>query len=143
MSADALLELGPENRPLALPYGKWHASQWTVDQAAALLLCSVAAAERFGVDRAQWVFPLVADLAVAANAATDTIHVTRGHEGPATLAACTVTYGGMEPKELVAILDTDDGNRVIAKSSDAALMARAVSDELVGETLNVSGNALS
>ena len=49
MSAGALLEFGPDHRPLAFPYGKWHASQWTVDQAAALLFCSMEAAERFGV----------------------------------------------------------------------------------------------
>ena len=39
------------NRPLAFPYNKWHASQWTVDQAAALVLCSVEAA------RAVWGAP--------------------------------------------------------------------------------------
>jgi acetyl-CoA C-acetyltransferase len=279
MSADALLEFGPDHRPLAFPYGKWHASQWTVDQAAALLLCSVEAAERFGVERAQWIFPLVGvdasaavsltkrrhlarwpamrvlgdaasarigrplaecdhgelyscfplavrvqqrelglpvdgtptvtggmafaggpfnsfvlhataamarrlreqpglglvttvsgmltkpglavwssepdgqpplvdDLASAATAATETIHVTRGHEGPAVMAACTVTYNGMEAKELVAILDTNDGVpsegvRVIAKSSDGDLMARAVSEELVGTTFAVSGNTIA
>jgi acetyl-CoA C-acetyltransferase len=273
VTADALREFGPDNRPLAFPYGKWHASQWTVDQAAALLLCSVEAAERFGVDRDRWIFPLVgvdssaavsltkrrhlaqwpamrvlgeaaserierplaqcehaelyscfplavrvqqrelglpvdgtptvtggmtfaggpfnsfvlhataamarrlreqpglglvttvsgmltkpglavwssepdgrpplvADLAAAATAATETIHVTRGHDGPATLAACTVTYDGMEPKELVAILDTNDGDRVIAKSMDNDLMARAISEELVGTTFTVSRNRL-
>jgi acetyl-CoA C-acetyltransferase len=47
-------------RPLAFPYRKWHASQWTVDQGAALLLCSVAAATRLGVPRERWLFPLVA-----------------------------------------------------------------------------------
>ena len=278
MSVDALLEFGPEHRPLAFPYGKWHASQWTVDQAAALLLCSVEAAERFGVDRAQWIFPLVGvdssaavsltkrrhlerwpamrvlgdaaserigrplaecdhaelyscfplavrvqqrelglpvdgtptitggmafaggpfnsfvlhataamacrlreqhglglvttvsgmltkpglavwsgepdgrpplvdDMAATAAAATETVEVTLGHEGPATIVACTVTYEGVQPKELVAILDTNDAppsstKRVIAKSSDASLMARAISEELVGTTFAVSGNTL-
>src|SRR5436309_858484 len=59
MTADALRELGPDNRPLAFPYGKWHASQWTVDQAAALLLCSAARAEAAGIARDRWIFPLV------------------------------------------------------------------------------------
>jgi acetyl-CoA C-acetyltransferase len=273
MSAEDLLELGPNNRPLAFPYGKWHASQWTVDQSAALLLCSVEAAQRFGVDRDQWIFPLVGvesssslsltkrrhlarwpamrllgdaatarlghplsecdhielyscfplavrvqqrelrlpgdgtptitggmtfaggpfnsfvlqataamarrlreqpgtglvttvsgmltkpglavwssepddqpplvdDIAGAASAATEEVHVTRGHEGAATIAAYTVTYDALEPKELVAILDTDDGDRVIAKSSDEDLMARATTEELAGTTHNVSGNLL-
>jgi len=50
---------GPGNRPLAYPYNKWHASQWTVDQAAALVLCSVEAARAHRVPIDRWVFPLV------------------------------------------------------------------------------------
>ena len=49
----------PENRPLAFPYNKWHSSQWTVNQAAALVFCSTEAAERHGVPTDRWVFPLV------------------------------------------------------------------------------------
>lgn len=51
---------GAKNRPLAFPYNVWHASQWTVDQAAALLFCSRDAARSFGVPRDRWVFPRVA-----------------------------------------------------------------------------------
>ena len=51
---------GPENRPMAFPYAKWHSTQWTVNQAGALLLCSAEAALRHGVPRDRWVFPLVA-----------------------------------------------------------------------------------
>lgn len=47
----------PENRPLAFPYNKWHSSQLSVDQAAALVLCSVSTAESLGVPRDRWVFP--------------------------------------------------------------------------------------
>ena len=50
---------GPANRPLAFPYNKWHASQWTVDQGAALIVCSADAARRHGVGSDRWVFPLV------------------------------------------------------------------------------------
>ncbi len=49
----------PGNRPLAFPYNKWHSTQWTVNQAAALVLCSVGAAERLGVPADRWVFPRV------------------------------------------------------------------------------------
>ena len=49
----------PANRPLAFPYNKWHSTQWTVNQAAALVLCSVGAAERHGIPRDRWVFPRV------------------------------------------------------------------------------------
>jgi acetyl-CoA C-acetyltransferase len=51
---------GPDNRPLAWPYAKWHSTQWTVDQAGALLLCSAAAARDHGVPPDRWLFPVVA-----------------------------------------------------------------------------------
>jgi acetyl-CoA C-acetyltransferase len=48
-----------DNRPLAFPYNKWHSTQWTVNQAGALVLCSVEAARRRGVPPDRWVFPRV------------------------------------------------------------------------------------
>ena len=51
---------GPGNKPLAYPYNKWHASQWTVDQASALVICSAARARAAGVAPDRWLFPLVA-----------------------------------------------------------------------------------
>jgi len=54
-----LAEPSPDNRPLAFPYNKWHSTQWTVNQAAALVLCSVEAARRSGVPSDRWVFPRV------------------------------------------------------------------------------------
>jgi len=42
---------------LAHPYSKWHSTQWNVDQAAALLLCSVETARAVGVPEDRWVFP--------------------------------------------------------------------------------------
>jgi acetyl-CoA C-acetyltransferase len=59
LSAVALATPSARNRPLAFPYNKWHASQWTVDQAAALVLCSVETARAHGVPLDRWVFPLV------------------------------------------------------------------------------------
>ena len=51
-------EHSPKNRMLAFPYTKLHNSQWTVDQAAGLILCAAAVAEELGVDRRRWVFPV-------------------------------------------------------------------------------------
>ncbi len=59
LDAAAIDTPSPDNRPLAFPYNKWHASQWTVDQAAALVLCSVATARRLRVPPDRWVFPVV------------------------------------------------------------------------------------
>ncbi len=55
-----LREPGASNRPIAFPYNKWHCAQLNVDQAAALLVCSLEAAQRLGVDLDRIVFPLVA-----------------------------------------------------------------------------------
>lgn len=59
LSAAELDQASPGNRPLAFPYNKWHATQWTVDQAAAVVLCSVEAAQRHGIPTDRWIFPLV------------------------------------------------------------------------------------
>ncbi len=59
MSAAEIRTTSPTNRLLAWPYNKWHNSQWSVDQAAAMVLCSAATAEALGVAREQWVFPHV------------------------------------------------------------------------------------
>jgi acetyl-CoA C-acetyltransferase len=60
MDAAAIAAPGPQNRPLAFPYNRWHASQWTVDQASALLICSAERARAAGVPPDRWLFPHVA-----------------------------------------------------------------------------------
>jgi acetyl-CoA C-acetyltransferase len=273
MGAAEIAAFGPANRPLAFPYGKWHASQWTVDQGAALLLCSAEVARTAGVPTDRWVFPLVglesdhavaltrrrhlhrwpamavlgaaaerhlggavaalphqevyscfpsavrvqqrelglprdgtptvtggmafaggpfnsfvlhataeiarrirtrggrglvttvsglltkpglavwgaapgdgpplvADLTREVAAATEQVEVVSGYHGEARVAACTVTYQGLEPAELVAVLDTPDGRRVIARSTDPDLVVDATRVELVGRSFDVDGNSL-
>jgi acetyl-CoA C-acetyltransferase len=61
MSADAIRDpqsSGGANRMLAFPYTKLHNSQWNVDQAAGLIFCSAGRAEKLGIARERWVFPL-------------------------------------------------------------------------------------
>jgi len=58
VSAAAIGSVTNGNRMLAFPYTKLHNSQWNVDQAAGLILCSVAAARAAGVPEERWVFPL-------------------------------------------------------------------------------------
>ena len=58
--AAAIATPGPHNRPLAYPYNRWHASQWTVNQASALLICSAERAQAAGVPAERWLFPHVA-----------------------------------------------------------------------------------
>ena len=59
-TADWIRDPSPDNRPMAFPYNKWHCAQMNVDQAAAILICSIDAAARLGVSRERIVFPLVA-----------------------------------------------------------------------------------
>ena len=58
--ATEIATAGPDNRPLAYPYNRWHASQWTVDQSSALLICSAERARAAGVPAERWLFPRVA-----------------------------------------------------------------------------------
>jgi acetyl-CoA C-acetyltransferase len=60
VSAEEIRNATPRNKMLAFPYTKLHNSQWNVDQAAGLILCSVAKARAHGVPRERWVFPLSA-----------------------------------------------------------------------------------
>ncbi len=59
-TAAFLREPSTENRPMAFPYNKWHCAQMNVDQAAAILVCSLDTAQRAGIDPNRMVFPLVA-----------------------------------------------------------------------------------
>lgn len=79
-TAEQIRTATPENRMVGFPYTKSMNSNNDVDQSAALLLCSVEAAERLGVPRDRWVFPL------AGTDAHDTYYVSnRGdlHSSPA------------------------------------------------------------
>jgi len=58
IAAETIREAGPRNRMLAFPYTKLHNSQWNVDQAAGLVLCSAESARAAGVPRERWLFPL-------------------------------------------------------------------------------------
>ncbi|GAA3528214.1 acetyl-CoA acetyltransferase [Nocardioides daeguensis] len=56
-SADEIMTASPTNRMVAWPYTKLLSSNNSVEQAAAVLVCSVEAATRMGVPRERWVFP--------------------------------------------------------------------------------------
>jgi acetyl-CoA C-acetyltransferase len=58
-SAADLSSTANGNRPLAFPYNRWHSTQWGVDQAAALILCSVDAADRLDVPIERRLYPAV------------------------------------------------------------------------------------
>jgi acetyl-CoA C-acetyltransferase len=57
MTADEIRNPSPGNRMVGFPYTKAMNSNWDLDQAAGVILCSVEAAEAAGVSRDRWVFP--------------------------------------------------------------------------------------
>lgn len=59
VDAATIREGSAHNPMLAFPYTKLHNSQWNVDQASALLFCSVEKAQALGIARERWVFPQV------------------------------------------------------------------------------------
>ena len=58
LTADEIATPSEGNRPITSPYPKLMTSNLNVDQGGAVIMCSVEAAERLGVPRDRWVFPL-------------------------------------------------------------------------------------
>ncbi len=82
---------------------------------------------------------LVRDLAEEARAVTPVVEASSGHTGPATVAAVSVAYEGMEPARAVVIGDRPDGTRFLASCADAEVAKRATVEELVGAAIDVDG----
>ena len=57
-SVDEVMTASEDNRMVAYPYTKLLSANIQVDQGAAIIVCSAAAAEAAGVARDRWVFPL-------------------------------------------------------------------------------------
>ncbi len=94
----------PGNRMLAFPYTKLHTSQWNVDQAAGLVLCSLATARALGIPAERYVYPLaVADanqmLPLAARPALHRVPGFR-HAGRRALAHAGLGTGDLRHLEL-------------------------------------------
>ncbi|MEA3056571.1 MAG: acetyl-CoA C-acetyltransferase, partial [Actinomycetota bacterium] len=83
-SAERIRTPAPDNRMVGFPYTKSMNSNNDVDQASAVFLCSVEAAERLGVPSDRWVFP------IAGTDAHDTPYVSNRqdlHSSPAMRVA--------------------------------------------------------
>ncbi len=87
------------NPMLAWPYTKLHCSQWNVDQAAALIICSVGAAERLSIGRDRWVY---AHVGIESNLMVPMTHRGEIHRSPAVaLAGETVlAHCGVAPSDV-------------------------------------------
>jgi acetyl-CoA C-acetyltransferase len=58
LTPQEVITTGPHNRMIGAPYTKVMNSNNDVDQSAAIIMCSVATAQRLGISRDKWVFPI-------------------------------------------------------------------------------------
>ena len=58
VSAATIRDPAQKNAMQSFPYTKLHCSQWNVNQAVAILVCSAAKAEQLGLSDAGWIYPL-------------------------------------------------------------------------------------
>jgi len=99
LSASEIRNASGGNRMVGFPYTKAMNSNWDLNQAAALILCSASTADALGVPRDRWVFPL------AGTDGNDTASVTERHDlhsSPAIRVAggrC-LQLGGVGPDDI-------------------------------------------
>lgn len=89
---------GPENRMIGFPYPKLMNSNNSVEQGAAVILCSAERARALGVAAERWVFPW---------AGTDTYDTAFVSHRPTLAGSPAIRAGGREALALVG-LDVDD-----------------------------------
>jgi acetyl-CoA C-acetyltransferase len=98
-SADELIHPSTTNPIVAWPYTKLHCSQWNVDQAAALIICSAAAAQRYDIPRDRWVFP---HAGVQSNLMVPMTLRAQMHRSPAVAVAgqALLAHTGVAPADI-------------------------------------------
>ena len=101
LTAPEIRDPSPRNAMLAFPYTKRHASQWNVNQAVAILVCSAARASELGVPRERWVFPIAA---VQSKHVVPPAQQRRLHTHPGTVLCGerALALGGVTRAELLA-----------------------------------------
>ncbi len=130
-SAEEIRTPSDFNRPISFPYPKLMNSNSNVDQAAALILCSVAVAKRLGIPPERWVYPW------AATEAHDTYAVSNRdnlHSSPA------IRIAGKRCLELAEV-EVDDIDHVDVYSCFPSAVQVAAAELGLGEDrpLTVTG----
>jgi acetyl-CoA C-acetyltransferase len=93
------LAASPANPMVAAPFTRAHCSDWSVDQASALLLCSARAARDAGLPEKRWVFPLASAISEHMVAMTARADLPAAN-GIQLAAAAALSAGGLERAQL-------------------------------------------
>ncbi len=104
-TAEQILAVSPTNRMMATPYTRRLCSQWNVDQAAALVLTTVAEADRRGLSPARWVFPWAA---AESNAMIPLPARAALHRSPAVALVGAALVEAVEGLDSLASIDVVD-----------------------------------
>ena len=81
------------------------------------------------------------DVADRVAASTSVMATIDEHHGPATVLGSTVTSGPLR-RQAVAVVETAEGTRTVAESSDPILIETFETDDHVGRTVTLSGAEL-
>jgi acetyl-CoA C-acetyltransferase len=101
MRAEEIRNATAKNPMLAFPYTKRHCTQWNVNQAVAIIVCSAAKAEPLGLKNDGWIYPL---------AAVESKHVVvlaqqrqlHSHPGTVLCGERALALAGMVPQDVTA-----------------------------------------
>jgi acetyl-CoA C-acetyltransferase len=104
LSPGVIRDPSPKNAMLAFPYTKRHSSQWNVNQAVAIIVCSAARATQLGLERDGWIFPIAAAQSrhVVPLAQQRRLHAHPGTvlSGERALALAGIAVGDVDAAEL-------------------------------------------
>lgn len=101
MPAEEIRNPVGKNAMLAFPYTKRHNSQWNVNAAVAIIICSAAKATELGLDDSQWIYPVAAAQSrhVVCLAQQKTLY---SHLGTIIAGQRAYAAAGVTPQEITA-----------------------------------------
>jgi acetyl-CoA C-acetyltransferase len=124
LSAAAIRLIDRKNAMVAFPYSKRVMSQWNVNQAVAVIVCSVARARELGLDESHWIYPLAAVQSrnVVALARKRTLHT---HPGTVLTGQRALALAGVSADDItVADLYSCFPSAILCAADDLGLRGK-------------------
>ena len=104
IAAETIRNASDKNPMLAHPYTKLHNSSWNVDQASALIFCSIKKARELGIDEKHWIYPASSAESNLMQAVSQRADLSRCygalHAGKKALSLADITIDEIEALEL-------------------------------------------